>query len=379
MITMLKLTRYALALLLFICPLAMAGHEEALEKALAQFDKKMNQTMKEQHLPGAAVAVVSKNQILYLKTFGVKKVGTGDQITPSTLFQLASLSKPINATLVAVLQKQGKLTFDEPVNDILPDFKSRNSKNPLKINHLLSHSTGISSSGYNELIEHNVPREQIVTKLQNARAVAPPGKQFAYHNAMYGLIEDVITKVSHKSYMRTMKEDLFIPFGMKSASLGYQALLAAPDKAYPHVKNNRGRYVPAEKYSQGYYAFSAAGGVNASLQDMISFLQVYLGKPNSVLSQKDLRQLTAPFVKNPRAVIISQERKGKIHDTYYGMGWQSMIYGKEKVLYHSGHLKGFRHFMGFIEDDVGIIILTNADKKHASKLALNFFSYYLGK
>ncbi len=379
MTSMLKIKRYVLSLVLIAFSSFAQATDEALSKALVQFEKKINQTMKEQHLPGVAVAVVSKNQVIYLKTFGVKRVGLPDQITPTTLFQLASLSKPVNATLMEVLQKQGKLSFDEPVKDILPDFNIRNSRAPLQINHLLSHSTGIPSGGFNELIERNVPRDRIVAKLQNARAVAPPGKQFAYHNAMYGLVEDVITKVSGKSYQRTMKEELFNPLGMKTASLGYAPLMAAQDKAYPHVKNNRGRYVPAEKYSQGYYAFSAAGGVNASLQDMITFLQVYLGKPNPILTQKDLQQLTNPFVKNPRAVIINQERKGRIHDTYYGLGWQSMIYGKEKVIYHSGHLKGFRHFMGFIQDDVGIIILTNADKKHASKLALNFFNFYIGK
>ncbi|HRE31289.1 MAG TPA: serine hydrolase, partial [Candidatus Berkiella sp.] len=82
-------------------------------------------------------------------------------------------------------------------------------------------------------------------------------------------------------------------------------------------------------------------------------------------------------VKNPKAVIVWQAKKGKVTNTNYGLGWHSMNYGSKKVIYHQGHLKGFRNFMGYVENDVGIIILTNAEKKHASTIALNFFDLYL--
>lgn len=221
-----------------------------------------------------------------------------------------------------------------------------------------------------------MPRQQIVTKMTQAKVAATPGKRFLYNNAVYGMVEDVITKASGKPYPKTIKDELFKPLGMLRASLGYEALMAAPDKAYPHVKAANGKYMPADKYSSGYYAFSAAGGVNASIQDLIPFLQVYLGKPNQVISKAELQQLTKPFVQNPTATIKLEAKKGAITNTYYGFGWHSMEYNHHKVVYHQGHLKGFRNFMGFAPDDVGIIILTNADKRHAGKIAINFFDLY---
>lgn len=379
---MVNLTNIIKIVLLNLLLLPLVGHTSSASDAtiphiIPLLEKRITTVMKEQNIPGVAVAIVSRDKVYYLKTFGVKRVGKAETISPTTLFQIASLSKPINATMLAILQEKGKLSLNDPVRRFVPYFEIRNNNKPVKICHLMSHSSGIPKGGFNELIEKFAPRETIVTKLQRTRAVAPPGKLFAYHNAMYGVIEDVITSASGKPLAQTLKEELFTPLGMNHACLGLQAMLNATDKAYPHVPNPRGRYVPAENYSKGYYSFLAAGGVNASIQDLVPFLQLYLGKPSPIISHESLQQLTNPYIPNAKAVLRNEAKKGLITNTFYGLGWQSMTYANKKIIYHQGHLKGFRSFMGFLQDDVGIIILTNAEKKHASKFALKFFDLYL--
>lgn len=369
-----------LALLVAFSPMILATSSKSdveINEFLPALESKIISTMKASGIPGVAVAIVSKNKVHYLKTFGVKKVGKQDKIYPTTLFQIASLSKPVNATLLAILQEQGKLSLTDPVDRFIPFFQIKNSPKPVQICHLLSHSTGVRSNGFNEQIEDYIPRQEIVSKLQKTKPVAELGKQFAYHNAMYGVAEDVVLGASGKPLDRALKEELFMPLGMNNAGIGFQGMLEASDKAYPHVPNQKGKYVPADSYSKAYYAFSAAGGVNASLVDLVPFLQLYLGKNSHIVSRDTLRQLTEPFIKNNHAVILSEAQKGIISDTYYGLGWHSMNYANKKVVYHQGHLKGFRHFMGFVQDDIGIIVLTNAEKRHASKIALKFFELYL--
>jgi len=370
-----------ITLLLFFLPVfvnaSSTTHSDAVLKQITpDFEKQINQAMKANGIPGMAIAIVSKDRVLYLKTFGVKRVGNQDKITPTTLFQIASLSKPVHATLLAVLQDKGKLHLEDPVHFHIPNFCTR-SKEPVKICHLVSHSSGIPSYGFNGLIEAYIPREKIISKLQRAQPIASPGKCFAYNNAMYGVIEDVVTAASGKPLESVIQEELFTPLGMQSACLGLEALLQSTDKAYPHVPNRKGKYVPADNYSKAYYAFKAAGGINASILDLIPFLQLYLGKPNSIVSRDTLAQLTSPYVPNKNAVLATETKKGVITDTFYGMGWQSMIFSNKKIIYHQGHLKGFRNFIGFLQDDVGIIILTNAERRHASKVALKFFDLYL--
>lgn len=351
--------------------------DAAIEHLIPLLEKKIAATMKAQGVPGMAVAIVSRDKVYYLKTFGVKRVGSKDPINPSTLFQIASLSKPINATLVGILQDKGKLSVEDSVSRYLPHFSIRNDNKICKVLHLMSHSTGVPNGGFNEQIEAFAPRETIIEKLKKRRAIAAPGKHFAYNNAMYGVVEDVVRGASGKSLSTALKEELFTPLGMRHICVGLDPLLNSTDKAYPHVRGYRGKYVPAENYSRGYYAFSAAGGVNASVQDLVPFLQLYLGKPSPIISRKSLQLLTSRVVKNPKAVIATEVKKGTITQTYYGLGWQSMMYGNKKIVYHQGHLKGFRHFMGYLQDDVGIIVLTNAEKRHASKVALRFFDLYL--
>ncbi len=354
-----------------------AARDAAIEKALPKFEKSIQDIMKANGIPGVAVAVVSKDKVYYLKAFGVKRVGKPEKVTTSTLFQIASLSKPVCATMLGILHDKKKLSFDDPVSEYIPNFQNRKNREPVRICHLVSHSSGVPIGGFNDFIEAQMPRQNIIAKLQTARAVAQPGKQFAYHNAMYGVVEDVITTASGKPLPQTLKDEMFIPLGMRHACVGYQPLLLSTNKAYPHVPNGRGKYVPAQHYSNAYYSFLAAGGVNASVEDMVPFLQMYLGKSTDIVSSNTLEELTKPFIKNNRAVMISEARKGRVKDTYYGLGWHSMNYAQHKVIYHQGHLKGFRNFMGFMPEEVGIVILTNADKRHASKIALKFFDAYL--
>lgn len=377
---MVKLTSKLLmigALLFSVATLANNTTDKSISEIIPTLEKNIARTMKANDIPGVAVAIVSRDKIYYMKGFGVKKVGQHDQITPTTLFQIGSLSKPVHATLLGILQDQGKLSFQDPVSHYVPNFKVANTKQPIKICHLMSHSTGVPNNGFNERIEAYAPRENIIEKLQKTKAVAQPGKAFVYHNAMYGVVEDVVNSACGKRLDTVIKQELFAPLGMQHASLGFEQMEKAQDKAYPHIPNGRGKYMPAQKYSTSYYAFPAAGGINASVQDLVPFLQLYLGKPSHIVSKITLEQLTHPFVKNPKAVIVWQAKKGRVTNPSYGLGWHQMNYANKKIVYHQGHLKGFRNFMGYVEDDVGIIILTNAEKKHASTIALNFFDLYL--
>ena len=351
------------------------GHE-AVDRVIPALERKIENMMKVQHVPGMAIAIVAPDRVVYLKTFGVKQLGRPEKILPSTLFQMASLSKPIHATMMAILQERGKLAFHDPVNHYIPDFKIRNGGKPLRICHLMSHSTGVLNHGFDGQIQAFIPYERIVSRLKKVPVYSPPGTHFDYNNAMYGLVGEIISKTTGKSVEQALHDELFSPLRMNHASVGYQALLQSSDRAYPHMPNGRGRYIPADHYSRAYYNVPAAGGVNASVQDLVPFLQLYVGKKFNFVSNHSLQNLTHPYVKNTKAVGALQVRQSQVINPAYCLGWQSMTYANQKVIYHQGHLKGFRHFMGYKPNDVGIVVLSNADRKHAAKIALAFFDLY---
>lgn len=358
---------------------AGVSKEDVVKALIPAFEKKITENMKKEGIPGVAIAIVSRDKVYYLKTFGVKRLGSHEKVTSNTVFQVASLSKPMCATLAAVLQEKGTFRFSDPVHRYLPGFCSSDMK-AIQILHLLSHSTGIPGYGLDRLIEAFTPRQKIIAQLQKTQPLSSPGERFTYNNTAYGLLEDIIKKASGKSLESLLKEELFTPLGMKHANLGLQEILKTPNRAYPHVVDPKGKYTPAKHYSRGYYTVLASAGVNASLQDLIPFLQLYLGKTSTLLPRSKLLALTKPVVRNPKPSIQVGKKNDKIKSSHYGLGWNTIQYDGQRIVYHQGHLKGFRNFLGFMpEKDIGLIILTNAEKKHASQWALAFFDLYLKK
>lgn len=358
---------------------ASALSYKAINRILPILEKQILSAIKTNGFPGVAVAIASRDQVYYLKTFGVKRLGKEDKILPTTLFQIASISKPLSATLLAILQKRGVLSFEDPIKRFLPEFQTHSTTKPLKICHILSHSSGVPKEEFNDLIEASIPREVIMTRAQEMPAIAEPGENFSYHNALYGgIVEDVILQATGKPFDQVLIENLLNPLGMKNACVGLQVLLKSKNRAYPHVQNQEGWFAPTQSYSRKYYIFPSAAGVNASLQDLVSFLQLYLGKFPHIISKEHLHQLLIPSVEDTEAISWFGDKKGLIKDPLVGLGWKLMTYAKRKMGYHGGWLKGFRTFLGFLpDDDIGIIVLINSESMYPEQLALEFFDLYL--
>lgn len=344
---------------------------------LPALEKYITQTIKEKRYAGLAFAIVSKNHVYCAKTFGVKRLGKSDAVTPNTLFQIGSISKAITSTLVALLQKQNLFKTNDTVNQYLPEFQLNNARTPLRIWHVLSHSTGVPAKGVNEMIEAYMPRSAIQRKLQNTPITAEPGLDYSYNNAMYSVIEDILLAATGSPYPDLLQKHLLTPLGMQNVSTTLETMKASSDRAYPHVKGKEGRFVPAKSYSRGYYAVASAGGINASLNDLIPFVQLHLGKHPEVLNTQGREPFYQGLMADPEAEEWLQDGKHVITDVKYGLGWRLMTFEGEKVIFHGGWLKGFINFVGFLPDhDIGIIVLQNTESQFAREIAFKFFDLY---
>lgn len=351
----------------------------SLATTIQKFEEKLLEAVEKGDAPGLAVAIVSRDKVHYCKGLGVKRLGFSDEVTPSTLFQLASISKPLSATLLALLKEQGLCSFKNNPNQYLPDLFKGNAYDNLTIENMLSHTSGKSYEGFEEMIESYMPRKTILEKLKQTPPSTQPGNHFEYHNVVYGLIGDIITSLTDQPLESVFKNYLFKPLGMDEACLGLPALLEAQDRAYPHVEDACGKVVPALHYSHAYYTFPTSGGVNASLKDLIPFIQLYLGKHANVISSDELKPLYAPTIQVPEFLDFLEDSRGKVKDVSYGLGWTTLNFGEERVVYHTGWLNGFRNFLSFLPDrDIGLVILGNTNQKVASNLGLEFLYLLLG-
>lgn len=349
------------------------GHPEAF---VAQFEDYVEKRIAP-YVPGVAIVIVAGGEIKSLRTFGVRRAGTREKLTPDTVFRLASVSKPVAATAVALMVKEGRLTWDSKVVDELPGVKFKTARygNQITLRHLLSQSVGLHSHTNTSLIEAGMSYQEAVRRLRFANFVCPPGKCYAYQNITYNLAGDMVGLEYGKPFETWVEDKLFQPLEMHSASFGLASYLASPNRATPHVASGK-RWVPTN-VTANYYRVPSAAGVNASIVDMSHFLLAQLGKYPEVLPDSTLNQMQSRITKNSPAQNHYGTRKG-VGNTAYGLGWRVFDYGRNKnFAHHGGWVKGFRSEVVFNRElDIGMVLLTNSETRLARNVIFKFMDLH---
>lgn len=369
-------------LVLSLTPL-WAAPPRNLEDALSKLDTQIQNIVQKKQIPGCAVAVVYQNKIVFMHAYGVRTLGTQERIDLNTVFQLGSVSKPIAATLASILEHKGLLHFEDPVYQHLPNFalKTKQAPHMFKIKHILSHSTGVSRGGFNNLIESHMPYDHILEALQKAPVRTAIGKRYDYHNAMYSLISEITRKATRLPFKDALHANLLEPLNMTMTSATFGGLLRTANRASPHTRGYGGRLIPSPTYSQGYYTVAPAGGINSSIRDMAIFLKAQLGGHPEVLNPKMLARMHAPQISTPSSISPCEGSPQLIKNPSYALGWRVVDFDHHKLIFHGGWVKGFTNFIAFMpEEQIGIVVLHNSEAtgKFSAKTAVKFFESYLG-
>ncbi len=332
-----------------------------LDNVVQKYDYFVEQKLNELQAPGAAIAIVHGDSVVYLKCYGVRALGRFEPITPRTTFRIASLSKGFAAVLAGLLVQEGVMRWDDKVIQYLPALalKSDTHTQNLTLRHLLSHTTGLPSHTYDNLVEAKVPFPTIIEQLKTVPCVWPAGQSYNYQNVLYSLIGEVMKSATGVSYTQLLQTRLLTPLKMTDASVTRDALLNNPNHASPHIRR-RGKWMLTE-VTEGYYAVSPAAGVNASISDMTQWLRALLGGMPDVVSPKVIQEVSAPVIKTRRE-LRRYHWSGRARHAYYGLGWRLFDYAGTPLVFHSGGLRGYVSQIAFLpEHDLGIVVLLNAN------------------
>lgn len=350
-----------------------AGHPEAF---VAEFEDYVA-TKIAPFVPGAAIVVVSGGQIKSLRAFGVRRAGTREQLTPDSVFRLASLSKPVAATAASVLVNEGSISWDTTITSVLPkvSFKSSRYGNQLTLRHALSQSSGLPRHTYSHYIDQNMNYADAVHRLRYVDFACAPGKCYAYQNVVYSLAGDMIKAKSGMSFESYVGKKVFEPLGMRTASYGLASYNASPNRASPHIANGK-RWVPTS-VAPNWYKVAPAAGVNASIVDMSKFLLGQIGRRQEALPLSVLKPIQSRVTKNKPEDNYYGAHKAA-GNTAYGLGWRVFDYGRNKnFVHHGGHVKGFRTEMVFNRDlQIGMVFLTNSETRLARDVIFKFLDMH---
>lgn len=342
-----------------------------VSQVASDYEVFFRQLVADRGYPGAAFAIVSRDRILHVVTVGHTTAAGNQPVDENTTFRLASVSKPFAAELVGLLVADGRLNWDDPVSRYVPAFRINGDVSQIHIRHLLGQSTGLIPHAYDNLLEDGKSMDYIWRKMSELPYVCKPGQCYGYQNSVFSLVDPIVEKATSQSYAALVKERIFKPLDMTTASVGFDEFVNNPNHAEPHARQ-RGQWKTIA-VQPNYYNAAPAAGVNASILDMGKWLQAQLGNRPEVIPPDMLQELTRPGVKTQRET-YRKEWKNIISDAHYGLGWRVYQLGDEQLVYHGGWVAGFRADVAFsLQRGIGIVVLLNAESSGINELTTGFW------
>ena len=336
-----------------------------IKEVVDEYDKIITEEIGNSKTVGSAIAVVYKDQIVYLKCFGVREAGEMEPVDENTIFRLASVSKAITGVLTGILAGENIIELDDKVADYIPGFKLRNREcaKELTVRNILSHTSGLTPHAYDNLVEEKVPLQQIISVLDKASLTAKPGKIYSYQNVMFSLIAPVIEAKTLKSYGGVLNTKIFISFGMHNRSVDFQSFKEYENKAFPHIMRN-GSYTPV-KLNDRYYTTAPAAGVNSTVSDMANFLLTLLKTEEQETGNKIFQTIFTPQIETGGKI----RNWDNIDSRHYAIGWRIVECQGRKIAYHGGYVQGYRSEIALCRDEkAGIVYLSNSPHLVATKI-----------
>jgi beta-lactamase class C len=325
----------------------------------ARLDSRLQQLMADPHMVGLAVAVIENGRIRFAKGYGETVAGSGDPVTTATVFRWASLSKGVAADMVALLAGEGQLSLADPVAMHAPSLRlPAGNEQVATVADLLSHRLGLFSHAQDSKLEDGLDPRWLRGTLATLHNICPPGSCHAYQNVAYDAASEIVEHATGRPYRDVVRERLFAPLGMTSASVTREELMAAPSWARPHRGGRTSRPV---EVTENYYRVPAAGGINGSIEDLAIWMIAQTGAAADVLPANVLRAVQTPVVPTPGETRRRREYHERTPNSAYGLGWRVFDYAGHRVIGHHGGVTGYRSMILF--DPVrrtGIVALWNS-------------------
>jgi CubicO group peptidase (beta-lactamase class C family) len=357
---MLRVTLYAAlaASLLSTSAAAQSATREKVLAALPGLKALAEQTVAKGEVPGLSIAVVHRDQVVYLAGFGVRQTGGADKVDADTVFQLASLSKPLAATVVAALVGDGPVSWDSRISDIDPGFALHDPypTAEVTIRDLFAHRSGLSGSVGNDIEELGYTQGEILHRLRLAKPAYSFRGGYAYSN--FGLTEGALAaaRVSGKDWPEAAEERLYKPLGMVSTSARYRDFIARPNRAALHVRID-GQWAAFTRRNAD--AQSPAGGASSSARDLAQWLRLELARGK--LGDRQIVDAAA-LAETHIPVSVSGVDRGTGEVRFYALGWGVAHRSHGVEWSHAGAFSaGARTVADLLPDEqLGIVVLSNA-------------------
>jgi len=316
----------------------------------------IKERMQHYHIPGVSIAFLNGGEIVWAKGYGFASADSSRLVDESTLFQAASISKPVAALAALALVEEGKIGLDEDVNRYLKGWQVEENKftreEKVTLRRILSHSAGFTVHGFGGYaFDDEVPTTvQVLNGEEPANSGriypdAAPGARYSYSGGGYTVMQKMLTDITGKAFPELMEEAVLSIIGMESST--YQQPL--PEELQENAAS--GHYASGEMIEGRWHTYPemAAAGLWTTPTDLLGYAvevqQSYAGESNLILSQDMTREMLTPQINN------------------HGLGPVTLGSGGFITFSHGGGNAGFScSLYVFTKKRQGVAIMTNGDR-----------------
>ncbi len=334
----------------------------------ADFDQYAENAMHSWDCPGLALAVIRGEDVLYQGVFGLRDVANGLPMSADTRFPMASCTKSFTAMSAALLVDEGKLDWDKPVREYMPEFvlADEYATQHITLRDMLSHRSGMPRHDLSAL-RLDVTRAEFVKRMRHLKFSGSFREYYHYNNLMYYVTPYLLEKVGGQHWEDFVQERIFGPLGMNATSLcpepprpGQPAALGYRIEREPDGRLKELIQTPLEPYTE--LSPGAAGALFSTLADLIRWLKVHVNNGRlgdfQLVSPDNLKQMHLPQTVIPGGGINEALMGTTI--ALYGMGWFIEPFAGHTLIQHGGNVEGHSLMIGFVPDEqIGVVALTN--------------------
>jgi CubicO group peptidase (beta-lactamase class C family) len=307
--------------------------------------------MAHQKIPGLAVGIYSRGEILLAKGYGQANVELGVPVKPETIFQSGSVGKQFVSAAIMMLVEEEKLSLDDSIAKYFPDAPA--AWKPILIKNLLSHTSGLAEYESEDRTGPKGPfylrldftEDELMTKIEALPIEEAPGEKWDYRNTNYVLLGILIHKVTGKPYFEFLSERVFKPLGMTSTRVISERDIILNRAAGYEIDNGE---LKNQEWVSPTFNSTADGTLYFNVLDLAKWDGALYGP--RLLKQSSLDRMWTVYLLND----------GKPNRAGYGFGWSIGKQNNHKRIEHGGSWQGFTCAISrYPDDNLTVVVLTN--------------------
>lgn len=335
--------------------------DTAVAEAVDALPEFIEKALEQTGVPGAAVAVVSNGEVVFEEGYGVRDVTTQEPVDVGTVFQIASLSKPLSSSIAAkAITDDPDLSWEDPVVEHLPDFALNDPyvTEHGKISDFFSHRTGIPTGAGDDLEDIGFDADYIMAHMDQI-PLASFRDTYQYSNFGLTVGGEAVAASRGQTWAQTAQELLYEPLGMTSTTTVHDEYLAADDRAAMHARTGEGEY--EHLFDRDADAEAPAGGVASTVGDIAKWMKMVLAN-GEVDGAEFIDPLVLAKTYSAHSITGGDAKNLTSRTSHYGFGTNvgATVTGRVNINHSGAFGWGAATNATMIPDlNLGIVVLTN--------------------